>query len=65
MTSNDITHGDLLDCPCGAGKPDVTNLFDDALFFVTCTCGSECADWSETEAVAAWNAGVRAYEVAA
>lgn len=61
----DINHSDLSDCPCGAGKPDVTQLFQDALYVITCTCGAECAAWSEAQAVAEWNDGVRAYEAAA
>jgi hypothetical protein len=63
--SAEITHGDLLPCPCGEGLPDVTHLFDDALYVITCTCGAECVAWSEMQAVAEWNFGVRALEASA
>lgn len=57
----ELTHGHLLPCPCGAGRPDMTwhgNGLCEA-HHVQCTCGNGVTDSTEDAAALRWNALVR------
>jgi hypothetical protein len=62
----EITHGHLLPCPCGAGRPDETwrGNKDSAAFDVSCDCGRAVTDSTEAGAALKWNALVRGRAVA-
>lgn len=63
----ELTHGHLLPCPCGAGRPDATwhgNGLHEA-HHVQCSCGRGVTDSTEDGAALKWNALVRGRGVAA
>jgi hypothetical protein len=65
--NNEITHGHLLACPCGAGKPDQGWFGYGAgreTHHVQCVCGAGVTDSTDDGAAAKWNALVRAKAVA-
>jgi hypothetical protein len=52
----EITHGDLLPCLCGAGKPDVTELLGFLKVMISCdNCCEYVHDKDEGKAVSSWN----------
>ena len=56
------SHGDLMPCPCGAGRPDAIRIMllnggEDHR--IACPCGWQVADESEGGAALKWNALVR------
>lgn len=59
----EITHGHLMPCPCGAGRPDAVQIMQLAggvLHMVGCgSCGRKVEDESEGGAAIRWNAMVR------
>ncbi|KAF0172862.1 MAG: hypothetical protein FD162_2139 [Rhodobacteraceae bacterium] len=65
--TNEITHGHLLPCLCGAGKPDQGWFGYGAgreTHHVQCICGDGTTDSTEDGAAAKWNALVRAKALA-
>lgn len=63
----EITHGHLLPCPCGAGRPDQTLAqgVHGPVHQVECGCGRFAVDLTEDGAALRWNALVRGKAVAA
>lgn len=64
----ELTHGHLLPCPCGAGRPDATwhgNGATEAHHVHCGGCGNSVTDLSEGGAAVKWNALVRGWRVAA
>lgn len=58
--SLEITHGDLLECPCGCGVPDVLFLPFVPAYAVGCAaCDVSFGRDSEDDAVQAWNGFVK------
>lgn len=58
--SLEITHGDLLKCPCGCGVPDVLCFPTGPFYVVFCEyCDLRFESDFETDAVQAWNRSVR------
>ena len=58
----DITHGHLLACPCGAGKPDQSwfgTVRGSVVYGVHCVCGVGFQDETEDGAAGKWNALAR------
>lgn len=62
--SVDMTHGHLLPCPCGAGRPCETQAGNGRIdqHFVQCTCGQGVTGITADAAALRWNALVRAAE---